>query len=154
MSNPATDRVRLRRLPDRGSYDRAAILGVLDAGMIAHVGVDTDQGPVVLPMAYGRTDDDLYLHGSVANAALRAGVGRDVCVTVTIVDAIVVGRTPFHNSMNYRSVVVRGTARQVDDPAELLARAASGQRPCRADLGDGPPADPERAPSDAGPRGA
>jgi nitroimidazol reductase NimA-like FMN-containing flavoprotein (pyridoxamine 5'-phosphate oxidase superfamily) len=121
MSNPATDRVRLRRLPDRGSYDRAAILGVLDAGMIAHVGVGTDQGPVVLPMAYGRTDDDLYLHGSVANAALRAGVGRDVCVTVTIVDAIVVGRTPFHNSMNYRSVVVRGTARQVDDPAELLA---------------------------------
>jgi nitroimidazol reductase NimA-like FMN-containing flavoprotein (pyridoxamine 5'-phosphate oxidase superfamily) len=103
----------------RGAYDRAAVLDVLDAGMIAHVGVVTDQGPIVMPMAYGRSDDDLYLHGSVANAALRASIGRDVCVTVTIVDAIVVGRTPFHNSMNYRSVVVRGMARQVDDPGEL-----------------------------------
>jgi uncharacterized protein len=108
-------------MADRGSYDRAAILGVLDAGMIAHVGVGTDEGPVVLPMAYGRSDDDLYLHGSVANAALRAAVGCDVCVTVTIVDAIVVGRTPFHNSMNYRSAVVRGTARQVDNADELMA---------------------------------
>ncbi len=105
----------------RGTYDRDAILDVLDAGMIAHVGVVTDEGPIVMPMAYGRSDDDLYLHGSVANAALRASVGRDVCVTMTIVDAIVVGRTPFHNSMNYRSVVVRGTARQVDDPDELMA---------------------------------
>jgi uncharacterized protein len=121
MSNPATDRVRLRRLAHRGTYDRAAILDVLDAGMIAHVGVVTDQGPIVMPMAYGRSDDDLYLHGSVANAALRAAVGRDVCVTVTIVDAIVVGRTPFHNSMNYRSVVVRGTARAVDEPGERTA---------------------------------
>lgn len=105
----------------RGTYDRAAVFEVLDAGMIAHVGVVTDEGPIVMPMAYGRSEDELYLHGSVANAALRAAVGRDVCVTVTIVDAIVVGRTPFHNSMNYRSVVVRGTAREVDQPAELMA---------------------------------
>jgi nitroimidazol reductase NimA-like FMN-containing flavoprotein (pyridoxamine 5'-phosphate oxidase superfamily) len=105
----------------RGMYDRAAVLEVLDAGMIAHVGVVTDQGPIVMPMAYGRSEDELYLHGSVANAALRAAVGRDVCVTVTIVDAIVIGRTPFHNSMNYRSVVLRGTAREVDEPAELMA---------------------------------
>jgi uncharacterized protein len=114
-SEPASDRVRLRRMADRAAYDDAAIFEVLDAGMIAHVGVVTDQGPIVLPMAYGRTDDWLYLHGSVANAALRAAVGQDICVTVTIVDGMVVGRSPFHNSMNYRSVVVRGVARPVDE---------------------------------------
>ncbi len=105
-------------MADRGVYDRPAIFEVLDAGMIAHVGVVTDQGPIVLPMAYGRTDDCLYLHGSVANAALRAAVGQDICVTVTIVDGMVVGRTPFHNSMNYRGVVVRGRACHVEDPDE------------------------------------
>ena len=71
-------------------------------------------------MAYGRDDEWLYLHGSVANAALRAAVGQDICVTVTILDGIVVGRCPFHNSMNYRGVVVRGTARRVDDPDEHM----------------------------------
>jgi hypothetical protein len=115
---PASDRVRVRRGAIRAEYDRAAILEVLDAGLIAHVGVVTDSGPIVLPMAYGRSDDWLYLHGSAANAALRAAAGRDVCVTVTIVDGIVVGRSPFHNSMNYRGVVVRGTARSVDDRTE------------------------------------
>lgn len=115
---PASDRVRVRRGAIRAEYDRAAIFEVLDAGLIAHVGVATDSGPIVIPMAYGRTDDWLYLHGSAANAALRAAAGCDVCVTITIVDGIVVGRSPFHNSMNYRGVVVRGTARLVDDRAE------------------------------------
>jgi nitroimidazol reductase NimA-like FMN-containing flavoprotein (pyridoxamine 5'-phosphate oxidase superfamily) len=118
---PATERVRVRRGAIRAEYDRAAILDVLDAGLIAHVGVVTDDGPIVLPMAYGRNDDWLYVHGSTANAALRAAVGQDVCVTVTIVDGIVVGRSPFHNSMNYRGVVVRGVARRVDDPDEHAA---------------------------------
>jgi nitroimidazol reductase NimA-like FMN-containing flavoprotein (pyridoxamine 5'-phosphate oxidase superfamily) len=117
---PASDRVRLRRGANRAEYDRAAVFEVLDAGLIAHVGVTTDEGPIVLPMAYGRTDDWLYLHGSVANAALRAAVGHDICVTVTIVDGMVVGRCPFHNSMNYRGAVVRGLARKVDDPDEHL----------------------------------
>jgi uncharacterized protein len=116
--SPASDRVRVRRGAIRAEYDRSAIFEVLDAGLIAHVGVVTDSGPIVLPMAYGRTDDWLYLHGSAANAALRAAAGCDVCVTITIVDGIVVGRSPFHNSMNYRGVVVRGTARLVDDRAE------------------------------------
>jgi hypothetical protein len=107
-------------MADRGVYDRAAIFGILDAGMIAHVGVVTDHGPIVMPLAYGHTDDWLYLHGSVANATLQAAPGQDICVTVTMVDGVVVGRTPFHNSMNYRSVVVRGRARQVDDPNEHL----------------------------------
>ena len=119
-SEPASDRVRLRRGAVRAEYDRDAIFDVLDAGMIAHVGVMTADGPIVLPMAYGRDDEWLYVHGSVANAALRAAVGQDICITVTIVDGMVVGRCPFHNSMNYRGVVVRGVARRVDDPAEHM----------------------------------
>jgi nitroimidazol reductase NimA-like FMN-containing flavoprotein (pyridoxamine 5'-phosphate oxidase superfamily) len=119
-AEPASDRVRVRRGAIRAEYDRDEILRVLDAGLIAHVGVVIADGPIVLPMAYGRSDEWLYVHGSVANAALRAAVGQDVCVTVTIVDGIVVGRSPFHNSMNYRGVVVRGVARKVDDPDEHL----------------------------------
>ena len=121
-AEPASDRVRLRRGAIRAEYDRDAILAVLDAGLIAHVGVTTDEGPIVLPMAYGRDDEWLYVHGSVANAALRAAAGHDICITVTIVDGMVVGRCPFHNSMNYRGVVVRGVARKVDDPDEHLRR--------------------------------
>jgi len=119
-AEPASDRVRLRRGANRAEYDRDAVLAVLDAGMIAHVGVTTPEGPIVLPMAYGRDDEWLYVHGSVANAALRAAVGTDICITVTIVDGMVVGRCPFHNSMNYRGVVVRGLARKVTDADEHL----------------------------------
>jgi nitroimidazol reductase NimA-like FMN-containing flavoprotein (pyridoxamine 5'-phosphate oxidase superfamily) len=117
---PASDRVRVRRGAHRAEYDREAILRILDAGLIAHVGVATPEGPIVLPMAYGRTDDWLYVHGSVANAMLRTAVGQDVCVTVTLVDGVVVARSPFHNSMNYRGVVVRGVARKVTDAEEHL----------------------------------
>jgi hypothetical protein len=102
-------------------YDPADIREILDAGTIAHVGVNTDVGPVVLPMAYGVRGDELLIHGSVANAMMRAGRDRDVCVTVTIVDGLVVARTPFHNSMNYRSVVVRGTATAVVDANDKVA---------------------------------
>jgi uncharacterized protein len=112
--------MRLRRGAALGSYEREAVLAVLDAALVAHVGVATPDGPIVLPMAFGRTDEWLYLHGSAANAALRAAVGQDVCVTVTLVDGIIVGRSPFHNSMNYRSAVVRGVARRVDDPDEVV----------------------------------
>lgn len=114
----ASERVRLRRGAVRAEYDRAAMFEVLDAGLIAHVGVVTSDGPIVLPMAYGRTDEWLYVHGAVANAALGAAVGTDICVTVTILDGLVIGRSAFHNSMNYRGVVVRGVARKVDDPVE------------------------------------
>lgn len=91
------------------------LLAILDAGLVTHVGVSTPEGPIVLPMAYGRTDEHLYLHGAAGNAMLRHAIGVDVCVTVTIVDGIVIARSPFHNSMNYRSVVVRGVATEVDD---------------------------------------
>ena len=117
---PASDRVRLRRGAARGVYERAAMLAVLDAGMVAHLGVVTEDGPIVLPMAYARTDDWLYLHGSAANAMLRAAAGHDVCATVTVLDALVVARSPFHNSMHYRGVVVRGVARRVTDEREHL----------------------------------
>lgn len=117
---PASDRVRLRRGVHNGVYEHEAVLAVLDAGLIAHVGVATADGPIVIPMAYGRSDGELYLHGSVANAALRAADGADVCATITVVDGLIVGRSPFHNSMRYRSVVVRGRARRVSDAAEQV----------------------------------
>lgn len=124
VPGPSSDRVRVRRGAIRAVYARDVVFDVLDAGLIAHVGVTTDDGPIVLPMAYGRTDEWLYVHGAVANAALQAAVDHDVCVTVTIVDGIVIGRGPFHNSMNYRGVVVRGRARLVDDPDERLVALA------------------------------
>lgn len=115
-----SERVRLRRGAARGEHDPAVIRAILDEGMVAHVGVTTAEGPVVLPMAYGRTEDTLYLHGAVANALLGAGGDAELCVTVTLVDGLVLARTPFHNSMNYRCVVVRGRGRRVEDPAERL----------------------------------
>jgi uncharacterized protein len=115
---PASDRVTVRRLPERGVYAPQVVHEILDAGFVAHVGVQTDDGPIVLPMAYGRTDDTLYLHGSAANAMLRSARGTEICATVTLIDGLVFARTAFHNSMNYRSVVIRGTARAVDDPDE------------------------------------
>ena len=145
-AEPPSEHVRVRRGAIRAEYDRMAVLDVLDAGMIAHVGVVTDDGPIVLPMAYGRDDEWLYVHGSVANAALRAAVGQDICVTVTIVDGIVVGRSPFHNSMNYRGVVVRGRACRVDDPEQhatalrlvsdhVVATWDTGRPPSDAEVG-------------------
>ena len=106
-------RTRVRRGAPRARYGRDDVLGILDAGLIAHVGVTTDEGPLVLPMAYGRDDDWLYLHGAAANHLLNTGEGDEICVTVTRLDGLVMARTPFHNSMNYRSVVVRGRATRI-----------------------------------------
>lgn len=119
-ANPASDRVEVKRGANRAVYEKDEMLAVLDAGTVAHMGADTDHGIIVLPMAYGRTDDEILLHGSAANAMLRAGRDTDVCVTVTIIDGLVVARSAFHNSMNYRSVVIRGKARVIDDPAEKI----------------------------------
>ena len=110
----------MKRGANRAVYDRDQIAAVLAAGAIAHVGVSTDDGPIVLPMAYTATDEQLLFHGSVANAMMRAGKSMDVCVTVTILDALIVARTPFHNSVNYRSVVVRGVAVPITEPDAKL----------------------------------
>lgn len=108
-------RTTVRRGANRAVYEDDRIKEILDAGLIAHVGVQTPDGPLVLPMAYGRDDDTLYLHGAAANHLLGTGDGHDICATVTHVDGLVMARTPFHNSMNYRSVVVRGRATKIDD---------------------------------------
>ena len=115
-----SERTRVRRGADRARYGRDDVSGVLDAGLIAHVGVVSSEGPLVLPMAYGCDDERLYLHGAVANHLLRSGDGCDVCVTVTRLDGLVMARTPFHNSMNYRSVVVRGRAWRIGDNRRKL----------------------------------
>lgn len=116
-----TDRTTLKRLPKRGEYDRAAVYKILDEAFICHVGFVADGKPVVIPTSYGRIRDDLYLHGSAASRMLRSlREGIDVCVTVTLVDGLVLARSAFHHSINYRSVVVFGRASVVDDHDEKL----------------------------------
>jgi hypothetical protein len=117
---PTTERTRVRRHSERAQTERANLLAVLDAGMICHLGVVTDGTPVVLPTAYGRVGDTLYLHGSSANRSLHAADGHEVCVTVTHFDGLVCARAAFAHSVNYRSAVVFGTARIVTDEAERL----------------------------------
>ena len=113
-----TDRTRVRRKAERGSFDRALADAILDEAYVAHVGFVVDGEPRVLPMTYGRDGDRLYLHGAVANGMLRAAAGAEVCVTVTLLDGLVLARSAFHHSMNYRSVVLLGRAEKVDDETE------------------------------------
>ena len=114
-----TERTRLRRLPKRGVFDRQTMYGILDEGFVCHVGFVAEGHPVVIPTAYGRAGDVLYIHGSRASRMLRAaGAGAEVCVTVTLIDGLVLARSAFHHSMNYRSVVIFGTARMVESVEE------------------------------------
>ena len=117
----ATERTRLRRHSERGKTEHADLLAVLDAGMICHLGVVLNGAPLVLPTAYGRIGDTLYLHGSSANRSLHAADGHEVCVTVTHLDGLVCARAVFSHSVNYRCAVVFGTARIVTGEAERLA---------------------------------
>ena len=112
---PPSDRTTVKRGANRAVYRRDEIHAILQSGIIAHVGVNTNDGPIVLPMAYGIRGDEILIHGGVANAMLRGGRDVDVCITVTIVDGLVIARSPLHNSMNYRSVVIRGLATKVTD---------------------------------------
>jgi nitroimidazol reductase NimA-like FMN-containing flavoprotein (pyridoxamine 5'-phosphate oxidase superfamily) len=115
-------RTTVRRLPERGVYDRIAVHAVLDEGFVAHVGLTTDDGPVVIPMLYARDGDRVLVHGSPASRLLRTGArGLDMCLTVTLVDGLVLARSAFHHSVNYRSVVVVGRAERIDDLAERRA---------------------------------
>ncbi|MFF8370589.1 pyridoxamine 5'-phosphate oxidase family protein [Streptomyces lydicus] len=118
-----TDRTTPTRSRDRAAYDHETVHGILDAGYLCHLGFVRDGSPVVLPTLYGRVGDRLYLHGSTGSRPLRmAGQapdpGLEVCVTVTHVDGLVLARSAFHHSINYRSVVVHGTAYQVLDEEE------------------------------------
>lgn len=116
----ATARTRLGRLRDRARLDRTALHEVLDAGMICHLGVIVDGTPTVIPTGYGRVGDTLFLHGSTANRGLRGAIGSEICVTVTHLDGIVLARSIFHHSVNYRSAVIYGTARVIEEPRHKL----------------------------------
>src|SRR6202140_671093 len=123
MSNPHTPsaRTRLVREPDRAVYDRAAAYKILDEGFICHVGFVVDGQPFVIPTGYGRVGDCLYIHGSAASRMLRrVDEGIAVCVTVTLLDGLVLARSIFNHSMNYRSVMILGTAVAVTDAKEKL----------------------------------
>ncbi len=117
-----TERTRVVREPHRGVYDRAMAYQILDEGFICHVGFLVDNQPFVIPTGYGRSGDNLYIHGSAASRMLRnLDKGVPVCVTVTLLDGLVLARSIFNHSMNYRSVVVLGTAVAVETPQEKLA---------------------------------
>ncbi len=122
MNFPKTERTTLKRLPKRGVYDRQLVYGILDEGFICHVGFAVDGRPFVIPTGYARVDDQLYIHGSQVSRMLRTlEQGVPVCVTVTLVDGLVLARSAFHHSVNYRSVVVFGRASMVDDREAKLA---------------------------------
>lgn len=117
-----TPRTRVVREPERAVYDREAAYRILDEGFICHVGFAVDGQPFVIPTSYGREDRMLYIHGSAASRMLRQlKTTVPVCVTVTLLDGLVLARSVFNHSMNYRSVVILGKATLVDDPAEKLA---------------------------------
>ena len=142
-----TDRTRIRRLPERGNYDPAVIHAILDEALICHVGFVVDGRPVVIPTIHARVGDHLYFHGSPAAGMLRTlRGGVDACVTVTLLDGLVLARSAFHHSMNYRSVVVFGKAEEVTEREERLrvldalvehvcrGRSADARRPNEVEL--------------------
>jgi nitroimidazol reductase NimA-like FMN-containing flavoprotein (pyridoxamine 5'-phosphate oxidase superfamily) len=121
-----TPKTTLKRLPERGDFDRQTVYSILDEALICHVGFAVDGQPVVIPTSYARIDDTFYIHGSAASRMLRAlSGGIPVCVTVTLMDGLVLARSAFHHSVNYRSVVIFGNATLVeDDQGKLAAMAA------------------------------
>jgi uncharacterized protein len=113
---------RVRRAPDRGTEDREVVDAILDAGLVCHLGYVVGGRPVVVPTLYGRDGDHLVLHGSAASRAMRTGAaGLPICATVTLVDGLVLARSAFHHSANYRSVVVHGDAEAVTDVDDKVA---------------------------------
>ena len=116
-----TQRSKLRRLPKRGSQERELIYDILDEALVAHIGFIADNQPFVIPMAYGREGERLYLHGSSVSRLLKTlDRGVDVCFTVTLLDGLVIARSLFHHSMNYRSVVLFGKATLVKSEIEKM----------------------------------
>ena len=115
-----TERTRVRRLPERAAYDRTTVHAILDEGFLCHVGFVAGGQPFVVPTGYARVGETLYLHGS-SGSRLGLWAGMDVCVTVTLLDGLVLARSAFHHSMNYRSVMAIGRTRPVDDPVDKEA---------------------------------
>ena len=119
MKTTLTSRTKVKRLPERGNYDRETICAILDEALICHVGFTIDSQPYVIPTGFARIGDDLYIHGSAASRMLRnLSDGINVCITVTLIDGLVLARSAFHHSINYRSVVILGKAELVVDPDE------------------------------------
>ena len=142
-----TQKTKIKRLPDRAEYDRETIHGILDEALICHVGFVVDDQPYVIPTIHARVGDTLYLHGSAASRMLRTlGKRANACVTVTLLDGLVLARSAFHHSMNYRSVVILGPLEEVIDPDErnkvldaivehiIPGRLAEARRPTRKEL--------------------
>ncbi|WP_300301899.1 pyridoxamine 5'-phosphate oxidase family protein [Ferrovibrio sp.] len=136
MSKPASAksaapsaRSRVKRVPDRGHYDRETLHAVLDAGYVCHVAFSQDDQPVVIPTAYWREGDHLYIHGSTkSRMAMALAKGAPACVAVTLLDGLVLARSAFHHSMNYRSVVAFGRFEQVPDDHKMAALEAFTER--------------------------
>jgi len=121
-TSPATDRTRIVREPNRGVYNREAIYKILDEGIVCHLGFAADRQPFVIPTMYARIGDHIYFHGSAASRTLRTlSSGLPVCITVTLSDGLVLARSIFNHSMNYRSVVALGVATLIEEPEEKLA---------------------------------
>ena len=121
MSDPASERTTLHRYAHRAAYDRKTVDAILDEGLVCHVGLQTDRGfPVVIPLAYGRDADIVYLHGSAASRLFRGARGPEIeiCMAVTFVDGLVVARSTYNTDINYRSVVIIGQATEVKDLEE------------------------------------
>jgi len=122
MDFPQTQRTTLKRLPKRGVYDRELVYRILDEGFICHVSFAVDGQPFVIPTGYARVDDQLFVHGSQMSRMLRTlAQGVDVCVAVTLIDGLVLARSAFHHSVNYRSVVIFGRAAMVEEGEAKLA---------------------------------
>ncbi len=121
MATATSPRTQVRRVPARGIYDRGTIDAILDEGLIAHLGFVHDGQPFVIPTLHARIGELVYVHGSAASRAIRTVSIDAACLTVTLLDGIVLARSVFHHSVNYRSVVVLGTARPVEGPEERLA---------------------------------
>jgi len=116
-----TKRSELRRLPNRGSHEAEAVYEIFDAAFLAHIGFSVEGQPFVIPTLFGREDDKLYLHGSAASRMLnQLQTGIPACINVTVVDGLVLARSAFHHSMNYRSVVAFGTARKIEEQDKKL----------------------------------
>jgi len=122
-AKPPTDRTRVKRLPERGAYDKDTVYSILDEGLVCHVAIEVEGQPFVIPMTYARSGDRLLLHGSGGSRLMRAlKKGAEICVAVTHMDALVLARSAFHHSMNYRSVMVFGRPSVVEgDDAKMAA---------------------------------